>query len=79
MANEAPSTEKKQDAGGSVKNCAACNKPLKKAKRYYRNGKYYCNKKCAKSSGTAPVSPEAKEAAPPAEQAKEDKAKEAKA
>ena len=35
----------------TVKNCAACNKPMKKAKRYYRNGKYYCNKKCAKSAG----------------------------
>ena len=31
-----------------IKNCASCNKPLKKAKRYYRNGKYYCNKNCAK-------------------------------
>jgi len=27
-------------------NCPACNKPLKKLKRYYRNGLYYCNKKC---------------------------------
>ncbi|MFA5089407.1 MAG: hypothetical protein WC510_00065 [Candidatus Omnitrophota bacterium] len=27
-------------------NCPACNKPLKKIKRYYRNGKFYCNKRC---------------------------------
>ncbi|MFA5038767.1 MAG: hypothetical protein WC732_03715 [Candidatus Omnitrophota bacterium] len=27
-------------------NCGKCNKPLKKIKRYYRNGKYYCHKKC---------------------------------
>ena len=27
-------------------NCAKCNKSLKRIKRYYRNGKYYCNKKC---------------------------------
>lgn len=27
-------------------NCLGCNKPLKKIKRYYRNGKYYCDKKC---------------------------------
>jgi hypothetical protein len=27
-------------------NCLACNKPLRKLKHYYRNGKYYCNKKC---------------------------------
>ncbi|MFH0791556.1 MAG: hypothetical protein V2A64_08005 [Candidatus Omnitrophota bacterium] len=29
-------------------NCLSCNKPLKKITRYYRNGKYYCNKKCWK-------------------------------
>jgi hypothetical protein len=27
-------------------NCLACNKPLRKLKIYYRNGKFYCNKKC---------------------------------
>jgi len=27
-------------------NCLSCNKPLKKLKRYYRDGKYYCTKKC---------------------------------
>jgi predicted transcriptional regulator len=27
-------------------NCLACGKPIKKLKRYYRNGKFYCNKKC---------------------------------
>lgn len=27
-------------------NCPTCNKPIKKLKRYYRNGLYYCNKKC---------------------------------
>lgn len=27
-------------------NCLACNKPIKKLKRYYRNGKFYCNKIC---------------------------------
>lgn len=27
-------------------NCLACNKPIKKLKWYYRNGKYYCSKKC---------------------------------
>jgi len=31
-------------------NCAKCNKPLKKAKKYYRNGKYYCGKRCFKES-----------------------------
>lgn len=36
-----PSPDKEVQA-----NCLACNKPIKKLKRYYRNGKFYCNKKC---------------------------------
>lgn len=36
---QAPTVEKQT-------NCPACNKPIKKVKRYYRNGKFYCNKKC---------------------------------
>jgi len=27
-------------------NCPACSKPLRKIKKYYRNGKSYCTKKC---------------------------------
>ena len=27
-------------------NCLGCNKPLKKVKIYYRDGKFYCSKKC---------------------------------
>jgi len=27
-------------------NCLSCNKLIKKLKRYYRNGKFYCSKKC---------------------------------
>ena len=27
-------------------NCLACNKPIRKLKRYYRDSKFYCNKKC---------------------------------
>lgn len=27
-------------------NCLACNKPIKKLKKYYRDGKFYCSKKC---------------------------------
>lgn len=27
-------------------NCLACNKLIKKLKRYYREGKFYCSKKC---------------------------------
>jgi len=35
-------------------NCLSCNKPLKKIKRYYRDGKYYCTKKCWKTFLTKP-------------------------
>jgi recombinational DNA repair protein (RecF pathway) len=27
-------------------NCVHCNKPVKKLTRYYRDGKFYCAKKC---------------------------------
>ncbi len=27
-------------------NCLQCNKPIKKIRRYYRDGKYYCTKRC---------------------------------
>jgi hypothetical protein len=30
----------------ALKNCAACKKAVKREKRYYRNGKYYCNENC---------------------------------
>ncbi len=37
-----------------VKNCPACKKPLKRARRFYRNGGYYCNNNCfKKASATA--------------------------
>jgi hypothetical protein len=29
-----------------VKNCPACKKVLKKSRKYYRNGGYYCNNTC---------------------------------
>lgn len=29
-------------------NCLACNKPIIKLKRYYRDAKFYCSKKCWK-------------------------------
>jgi hypothetical protein len=30
-------------------NCLSCNKPLKKVRCYYRNGKFFCTKKCWKT------------------------------
>ncbi|MBI4708158.1 MAG: hypothetical protein HY761_09605 [Candidatus Omnitrophica bacterium] len=46
-----PETETKEKVSSTVKttNCANCNKSLKRVKWYYRNGKYYCNKKCWKA------------------------------
>ena len=40
--------EQKTAVVEEVKNCPACKKPLKKARRFYRNGAYYCNNNCFK-------------------------------
>ena len=29
-----------------VKNCPACKKALRRSRKYYRNGAYYCNNTC---------------------------------
>ncbi len=31
-------------------NCIVCNKPIKRLTRFYRNGKFYCTKRCWKKS-----------------------------
>lgn len=36
---EAPAQEKQT-------NCLSCNKPLKRVRRYYRDGKFYCTRRC---------------------------------
>jgi len=58
---------KKASAGGAPaegsdasRNCSGCGKPMKRVQLYYRNGRYYCRKRCwltgrAKASA-APVS-----------------------
>jgi len=33
-----------------TKNCVVCKKVVHRVKRYYRDGKYYCNKNCWKSA-----------------------------
>ncbi|MCX5696085.1 MAG: hypothetical protein NTW18_05485 [Candidatus Omnitrophica bacterium] len=40
VAAEAKPKEEKQT------NCLSCNKPIKKIRRYYRDGKLYCTKRC---------------------------------
>ena len=55
-ATQAPATEE-------IKNCPACKKPLKKARRYYRDGSYYCNSHCFKKVNAAAKAAKAQEAA----------------
>ncbi len=45
----APAPEAAKPKEEKQTNCLACNKPLKKLKRYYRDGKFYCSKKCWKT------------------------------
>jgi hypothetical protein len=45
-----------------VKNCPVCKKPLRKARRFYRNGAYYCNNNCFKKAQAA-AKPDAAKAA----------------
>ena len=44
-------------------NCASCNKSIKNKRWYYRNGKYYCSKRCWQTASEKEKAP-AKEAAP---------------
>jgi hypothetical protein len=38
--------ETKQAEVEKQTNCLGCGKPLKKLRIYYRDGKFYCTKKC---------------------------------
>jgi hypothetical protein len=44
----APKPEEKKKEKPS--NCAVCNKSIKKTRHYYRNGKYFCNQRCFKTT-----------------------------
>ena len=48
-------------------NCAACNKPIKKKRWYYRNGKFYCSKTCWNTASKKDRKPEEGASLPPAE------------
>jgi outer membrane biosynthesis protein TonB len=52
-AQAAPAAQLKEEKKAEAKpakvkpeNCAACNKSVRKKRWYYRNGKYYCTKRC---------------------------------
>jgi len=53
-----------------VKNCPACQKSLKKARRFYRNGAYYCNNNCFKKVQATAKAGAAEKAKAAAEEAK---------
>ena len=38
--------KKKRTKKPKVINCIGCNRPTKRLRRYYRNGKYFCSKRC---------------------------------
>ena len=45
-AKNAAAGEAKSGETERATNCASCNKRLFRKKQYYRNGAYYCNKRC---------------------------------
>jgi hypothetical protein len=53
--------EKKQEAPVKKErpaNCEGCKKSIKKKRWYYRDGKYYCTKRCWNSSSKKAAKPE---------------------
>lgn len=47
---EAPKAEEKKAEKLKAVNCAVCNKSIKKKRYYYRNGKFFCTKRCWKTT-----------------------------
>lgn len=43
---QAPADAKAAPKEEKQANCLSCNKQLKRIRRYYRDGKFYCTKKC---------------------------------
>ncbi|OGX43891.1 MAG: hypothetical protein A3G38_03050 [Omnitrophica WOR_2 bacterium RIFCSPLOWO2_12_FULL_51_8] len=48
MAEQKKTAEAAKPAEEKQANCLSCNKQIKKLKRYYRDSKFYCSKKCWK-------------------------------
>jgi len=61
-AGETNAAPAKKEAIVSVKtkptNCGDCNKPIRKKRWYYRNGKYYCSKRCFNNKVKKETKPE---------------------
>jgi hypothetical protein len=45
-AQEAKTEEAQKPVVEKQTNCLGCGKPIKKIRKYYRNGKFFCTKKC---------------------------------
>jgi len=45
-AQSAPAAKKEEPKKEKPSNCASCNKSIKNRRRYYRDGKFYCTKRC---------------------------------
>lgn len=58
-AKKAPAAEPKEGAERAT-NCASCNKRLVRKKQYYRNGAYFCNKRCWNTATDKAADAEAK-------------------
>ena len=56
-------TKKKEVKAEKPDTCASCNKSIKNKRWYYRNGKYYCSKRCWQTAFKKEKAPAA-EAAP---------------
>ena len=56
---KAPEAKKKEAAVEKPANCASCNKSIKNKRWYYRNGKYYCSKRCWQTALKKEKAPEA--------------------
>lgn len=59
-AEEKKETPKKEKPA----NCAGCNKSIKKKRWYYRNGKFYCSKRCWQTAVEKEKKPAAENPAP---------------
>lgn len=46
MAKQPTGEEAPTEGGDATRNCAGCGKPMKRVQLYYRNGRYYCRKRC---------------------------------
>ena len=57
---KAPEAKKKEEVTiEKPANCASCNKSIKNKRWYYRNGKYYCSKRCWQTASKKEKAPEA--------------------